>query len=548
MSVLYSEKIAKVSGKKEKNKKVANILHLYYPPFLRDEEVGAALGNLDSPAMRLNVKLFYTYLNKVHYQVYNQDSTAWVGVHKDVRRSLLGNDYVEVVKRLVSWDLLELRYFNVDGRFFPEGYCRYGADGANKSYCAPLHLIKKDQPWRHEECELTPRLRQKLNSVAGRGKATMEEYRALTAANMKLMMLVDTPECRAAIDAFHAQFNHRPTAAQYLDLFNNFPFAEPVADDFGARLHHEVVRLPKSLRPFLRFRDHQDQEVVEVDLVASQPSFLANITPKLIEQYAPECAEAIPYFEKYSQDETYKAYQQHCFEGTIYEHLRDEFNKRYGSSLVAPVTRDDAKNIYYNAAFSNYKFKEKADNPASLAKTEARLAKHLAAFNLEGAAKASATLFKKRSYTMFKELFPALHQLFADLKDLNWDFNPSKDKGKTKKFTNNCLLAQRVESGIVYLNLVKSLVNAGIERFTTTHDSLNVMKCDEKLARRVVKVALKQARLKMQLKTKDQAKPVVEPVEEEDFMNGPVFDVFELDLLATTKRKTQVEAPNIFAN
>lgn len=504
MSTLYSEKIAKVGANRAKIEKNTFLLHLYVPPFLHEEEVGDALGNLNSENMRLNVLLFYTYLNKVFYKVGNKDTGAWVGVHKDVRRSLLGNDYVQVIKRLVAHDLLEMRVYNKDGRIFPAGHCRYGADGMNKSFRAPLHLLKKDQPWRHESRELTPHLRKKLSTISGRGKATMEEYRALTAANMSLLVLIDTPASRAAIDGFYAQLNQKPSAEQYLHIFNNYPFSDATVDEFGNRLHHEVVRLPKCLRPFLRFRDYPDQDMVELDLVASQPSFLANITPKLIQQYAPECADAIPYFQKYSQKPGYQEYQRLCQEGAIYEHLRDKFNERYGSSLVSPVTRDDAKDIYYNAAFSNYKFREKMDNDDSLAKTEQRLAKHLVAFNLDGAAKASATLFKKRSFNLFKELFSPIHQLFADLKELNWDFNPSKDKGKTKKYTNNCLLAQRIESGIIFSHLVKSLVNAGIERFTTTHDSLNVMKCDEKLARRVVKAALKQARLKMNLKAKDQ--------------------------------------------
>lgn len=498
MFTLYSENIAKVGANRTEKEKNSPLLHLYVPPFLCEKEVGTALGDLNSENMRLNVLLFYTYLNKVFYKAGNKDTGAWVGVHKDVRRSLLGNGYVQVIQRLVAHDLLEMRVYNKDGRIFPAGHCRYGADGVNKSFRAPLHLLKKDQPWRHESRELTQHLRKKLSTISGKGKSAMEEYRALTAANMSLLVLVDSPASRAAIDGLYAHLNLKPTAEQYLHIFNNYPFSAATVDEFGNRLHHEVVRLPKCLRPFLRFRDHPDQEMVELDLVASQPSFLANITPQLIEQYAPECAAAIPYFQKYSQEPDYQEYQRLCQEGIIYEHLQDKFNKRYGSSLASLVTRDDAKDIYYNAAFSNYKFREKMDTNDSLTTTEQRLAKHLVNFNLEGARKASATLFKKRSYNLFKFLFPSLHKLFTDLKALTWDFNLKK------KHANNCLLAQRIESGIVYTHLVKALVGAGVERFTTTHDSLNVMKCDEKLARRVVKAALKQARLKMNLKAKDQ--------------------------------------------
>ena len=539
MSSLYSKKIAKVSIENQESKENYPLLHLYVPPFLSEEAIGAALfreskeANLDTPGMRVNVLLFYTYLNKIFYNGVKKDANVWVGVHRDVRRSLLGNAYVKVIERLVAHDLLELRVYNKDGRFFPKGLCRYGKDGVNKSFQVPLHLLKKDQPWRHETCALTPHLRKKLTTIAGRGKTAMEKYRALTAANMNLLVLVDTPASRAAIDALFARRKHRVSAEKFIHIFNNFPFGEPVVDKFGARLHHEVVRLHKSLRPFLRFRDHLDQEMVELDLVASQPSFLANTTPELILKYAPECADAIPYFEKYSQDENYLKYRRLCRESSIYEYLRDEFNKLYGSSLVSPVTRDDAKNIYYNAAFSNYKFREKADQPESLAKTEARLLRYQLSGNEQGARKASDTLFKKRSYHLFKQLFGSIHQLFADLKELYWDFNPGK------KHAANALLAQRIESGIVYQNLVKSLVNAGIERFTTTHDSLNVMKCDEPLARRAVMQALEQAGLTMTLKQKDNypSCPVTSPdlvvKVPKAFELVPVLDMFEeLDYFA----------------
>jgi len=162
MSILYSKKIAKVSIENQENTKNSPLLHLYLPPFLTEEAIGAALfrenkkENLDTPGMRVNVLLFYTYLNKIFYNGIRKGTTYWVGVHQHVRRSLLGNAFVEVIERLVAHGLLEMRYYNNDGRFFRKGFCRYGKDGVNKSFQVPLDLLKKDQPWRHETCELTP--------------------------------------------------------------------------------------------------------------------------------------------------------------------------------------------------------------------------------------------------------------------------------------------------------------------------------------------------------------------------------------------------------
>lgn len=520
MRNLYNKKSSKVFNQVSEEQR-EKLLHLYLPPRLTDDAIRAALqaaqphvkfrpgkdkpDQLDTPAMLVNVKLFFTYLNKVFYRP-DRNSATWVGVRRDDRRTLLGIHYNEVIDALLVHELLERQDYNKDGRYFPNGYCRFGDVGLTKSYRAHLDVLVAGTGWRHETTELTQALRRKLGSLGSKQKNTTEHYRALTHANMSLLILLDTPECRAAIVAMFARYNTQISPEEFIQTFNNYPFQEePNVDDFGGRLHHEVVRLHKSLRPFLRFRDHLDEQVVELDLVASQPSFLANITPQLIEKYAPECSAAIPFFEQYSQRKDYREYQRHCIEGTIYEHLRDKFNELFGGSLVTPVTRDDAKNIFYTAAFSNYRFREKSNNPASLAATETRLNKYVLSGQSEKAAKASAALFKKRSYHLFKHLFPSLHELFTDLKALNWKFNPGD------QHSNNCLLAQRIESGIVYTHLVKSLVDGNVERFTTTHDSLNVMQCDEKLARKLVTRALKQAGLQMNLKEK-KATTASEPV------------------------------------
>jgi hypothetical protein len=446
--------------------------------------------------------LFYTYLFKNVLFHGDRDTERWVQVAWQDCRTMLGVDYADTIQRMVEGKLLERLEANEDGVEHKHQRGHYWSVishdkkvGECKKYRIPATLLSPDKMFSIRKEAAVPALVNKLEALTKPVSAIREQYREMALFNMSDIVLVDCPESRAVLDQLYAQGNIQLTAGDYLDLINHFPLEVPVVCDFGHRAHHRIVRLHHSLRPWLRFRDDLDSEMVEIDIVASQPTILANITPRLIKEYAPECGAAIPLFEKYSQEADYKRYQQLCFDGQIYEYLRDEYNTAYSSQWLHAASRDDAKKMVFVAFFSNYGYREQA---APTETTENKLVKYLAAESQAQAAAAVETLFKKNAYELFKRLFPSLHQLFTEIKALTWNFNPGQ------QHSNNCLLAQRVESGLVYTRFVKALVSAGITRFTTTHNAINVKKQDEAKARRIIQAEIKKARLKMQLKTKVQ--------------------------------------------
>lgn len=517
MSSVYSKKYDKVvySGVK-KPKKDAEI-SLFLPPNLSinvlNLVVSGELNNVDPKKRKFHGKkvtgaaLFYTYLFKNVLFHGDHDTERWVQVSWQDCRTMLGVDYSNTIQRMVEGKLLERLETNEDGVEHKHQRGHYWSATAHnkkvgecKKYRIPATLLSPDKMFTIRKENAVPALLNKLDSLTEPITAIKEQYREMALFNMSDIILLDTPDSRAVLDRLYAEGNIQLKASGYLNLINEFPLEVPIICDFGHRAHHRIVRLHHSLRPWLRFKDDQGSEMVEIDIVASQPTILANITSRLIKKYAPECGAAIPLFEKYSQEVDYKRYQELCYKGEIYEYLRDEYNNAYSSQWVSAATRDDAKKMVFVAFFSNYEYREQA---APAETTENSLVKYLAAENQLAADAAIETLFKKNAYELFKRLFPSLHALFTEIKALTWDFNPGQ------QHSNNCLLAQRVESGLVYTRFIKALVEAGITRFTTTHDAINVKKQDEVRARRIIQGEIKKAGLKMQLKTKVQEPQVV---------------------------------------
>jgi hypothetical protein len=503
---------------KTKQKKARRDYHLFLPPLLSLTELSIELtGQRAQHAFTTRCTLLYTYLfkNVLHHQ--DQDTERWVEISRRSLRTMLGTKYCQVVDDLIKHDYLERLECNSDGAIHKHNRGHYwnytGKPGECKKYRIPSRLLSPDKLFSVSKQPVTTLLTNKITALNAPVGAEIERYREMALFNMSDVILLDTPACRAVLDELYAELSITLTPDDYIEFFNHYVFAAPVVCDFGHRAHHRVVRVHHRLRPFLRFRDALTTPLVELDFVASQPTLLANITPALIKKYAPECSEALPLFTKYGPEKDYKEYQQLCFDGLIYEHLRDKFNARY----ITSITRDDAKNICYIAFFSNYDYRDAA---RSQAVTEERLRRALLGSSDAEVAEIRETLFKKRSYELFKELFQNVHALFMDIKQLDWSsFNPGG------KHANNCLLAQRIESGLIYTCFVKAMVAAGITRFTTTHDAINVQAPDEEKARRIIEKEVRKAGLKLNLKTKTPEAPASKSVE-------PIpVDTYNLDAL-----------------
>jgi hypothetical protein len=345
---MYSTKNAEKVVSKQKIRKGC-YYHLYLPPLLSLTELSIALtGERGQVVKTTSVALLYTYLFK--NVLFNQDRNTerWVQISWSNLRTILGSDYREVVDTLIKNDFIERLEHNEDGVVHKHNrghYWNSSNAGECKKYRIHPRLLSPDKLFTVVKEPKTTMLTNKIGSLNKPIGDEIEKYREMALFNMSDIILLDTPGCRAVLDELYAQGSVKLTAANYLEIFNNYIFEAPVVCDFGHRAHHRVVRLNKRLRPFLRFRNDLTSEIVELDFVASQPSILANTDAKLIKKYAPECSDVISLFAKYEQETDYKAYQQRCFDGTIYEYLRDEFNATYAEKLATPLNRRRQKHL-----------------------------------------------------------------------------------------------------------------------------------------------------------------------------------------------------------
>lgn len=487
-----------ISYNKTNRKVVKKSIRLYIPRLVSLNDISIALtGSRENAKVKVNVALLYTLLIKNLLGANQKDIMAWTQVSRKDLRTILGADYSKQVALLVTNNLLEVLLHNEDGVVRKDGngyYWKNESGGECKKYRIPAHLYEDGRYYSIAELQLDKAVKNKVDQLNSGGNDYNEEYRNLVIANMNNVVIMDNEESRAVLAQLYATRKLLLTPADYIEMFNHLPIKPPAVCDFGHRAHHRVVRQNKVLRPYQRFSDDLASELVEIDFVASQPAILANITPKLVKLFAPECNDVIPIFTKYAGDSNYQQFQQLCFDGAIYEYLRDEFNSQYAGQ-VDPIDRDAAKKIFYVAAFSNYNANEASKYTPSYYQQQFRNLLMFDGTECEIEAVVE-TLFKKQAYDLFKNRFPAAWALFDEIKQLRWDFNPGQ------QHSNNCLLAQRIESGIIYTRMIKALCEAGIKRMTTTHDSINVKADNEPRARKIIEKEINKLGLKIKLKNK----------------------------------------------
>ena len=473
---------------------------IFLPSKLNINALNVALtGRPGTSALTKGVCFLYHYILKQSCNFYKEPDFApgYTQVPCGVLRSLLSESYSKTIELLIREGYLERLDVNEDGVYFAQGYYRPTVclDPTAKRFRIPAALLGEESSYIVRKEEVGKAILNKFKAFsASKGLIAGDPEREHVRRMMQKIVLLDNPECREVVERLAAEQRISHPAVLYFDLFNQSPFRLVVIDIFGRRLHSEVVNSPKSLRPSMRFRDRPDDRLVEIDLVNSQPALFASITPALIKSFAPECAAAIPFFKAVKHKEDYQRYQRLCFDGGIYEYLQAEFNRAYGDKLRKLLTRDDAKNIFFVGAFSDYAFldcqhegtwEKKRDDAIRWGEPD------------EVLNRIEETLHAIRSYQLLKKLFPSLVELFAQLKQLDWTA-----LGCKKEHATNCLLVQRIESGLIFNVLVKALLAAGIDYVVTLHDALFLREVDAEKARKIVKEELNKLGLKLKLKAK----------------------------------------------
>jgi len=268
------------------------------------------------------------------------------------------------------------------------------------------------------------------------------------------LFLVPSNEALAYVTNECKRLNNPNPAEYYFTYFNSSPIKSIGVDAFGNRLHSVITNMAKIIRKCLRYQSSPAVRTIEIDIVNSQPFFLSAVTSELIAKYVPVASEAIPIFCKYENDNNFIKFKNYCRDGRIYEYLQAAYELDYGSVCkgTKEEQRDFTKTLTYSALFGDYELK---DNTV-----------------LAGIKEIDA-IKKQQFYLVFKEQFKAVYNLFKEVKALQWSFTVN-NKGERKQYANNCLLAQRLESGVMYNQIISACVGSGYEEITTVHDCLLV--------------------------------------------------------------------------
>lgn len=505
----------------------------FLPPHLSINTLASVLtGVAGSSSLTHKACLLYTLLCQDLIRLrLRREPAGYTQLHRDDLFTLFNNQYRQVVDLLLANDLLQVN--EVDGltgqMWQKEAYSK--VEGVARAYRIPAHLRAPDKLFARVPImpdKIIMNTLDRLNHVTRDPTQIADFYRHAVRQNVSKLVLLDDTKTRSLVETRFERLGLPYSdymAEAIIARFNESAVLRAKICEFAGRLHPDKLREPKALRGQMRFEDCLDEPLVEIDLVSSQPWFLSIVTPQLIKRFAPECQDAIPFFKEVEGYADVVAFREKCGnaapERGIYDHLAILWNKNYGENF----TRDQAKAICYRAFFSDYAAKEQttvAQRQKAVIFYQTRLVsaqrKHgiqvvlgtkeeqaVAVAALKKAElrfkKAESKLFTQKCYELFREEFPGMHKLFTNIKRLKWDFPRGQQPGEqVKYYANNALLAQRIESNVVFGVVVRALLEAGVSYCFTIHDAFVVRQRDEARARKIIKKAFASVGLKPNLK------------------------------------------------
>ncbi|GAB3572940.1 hypothetical protein GCM10027345_04940 [Hymenobacter daeguensis] len=304
----------------------------------------------------------------------------------------------------------------------------------------------------------------------------LDEGRQHIIAMTHQLLLKPDAAATAYVQAQYDATGNVNSPAAYFHHWNTNPMRGCCMDKFGRRMHSDITNMVKVLRRCLRFKSAPDVPTVERDIVNAQPFFLSVIDANLINQFAPECASAVPVYVKYRAKPDYIEFAELCTAGQIYESFIERYYKRYNERYGTndEDARDITKGLVYWMFFGDYKLILKG---------------------LETDSRTELTHIKKQFFRMFTVEFESVYRLFTELKSLYWSMTVNK-RGIYKQYANNCLLAQRIESAIMYERVIPDLLSYDITDVLTVHDCVIVKETDAAAVTAVMMQSFEEMNLK----------------------------------------------------
>lgn len=422
---------------------------LFYPNLIEvNELMYDVMNEYRGKIATVNFFLFLNILSEPYIELNNNAKADYQQVHSDILRCIFRDNYKDVIADLVKHEYIEIdsRHSNL------YHYCKsYRIHPKRIDVTAPFKYVRQvaDQYFTSKLSTL-----KRLNLCSER----TDDARQHVIDQTHNLMLVPDAEAIAYVAEQYANDSNRNPPQFYFDYFNNCPLKRVGIDRFGNRLHSVITNMPKVLRRCLHFITSPLVPVREADIVNSQPFFLSSVTSSLIAQFVPDASVAIPIFEKYEQAPNFMKFRDLCRDGRIYEHLQAAYELDYGTICEgdSKAKRDFTKRLTYGVLFGNYELKDS---------------------NLDKILPTRLAQIKNDFYRVYKTTFPIVYSLFKEIKGFHMDCTVNK-AGERKQYANNCLIAQRLESGVFYAHIVQACIDNGYTELVTVHDCL-IVRADE---------------------------------------------------------------------
>jgi hypothetical protein len=424
---------------------------LFYPNQIKIKQLeDDVITAFRSQVKRINYFLFFHILSEPYFELNNNKPSDFIEIHRSILKTLFRDEYLKVL------DILEEHgYINKNESYSTVyHYC--------KSYRINLKMLDLSAPFAYTIEEYDNNFKRKLQTLKtlnlSEDNLLVDEARKHVMDKTQELILVPSNKALEYVEEQFKKTNNTNTAESYFTYFNNMVRKPVGIDKFGNRVHSIITNMPKILRQCLRFNTSPTEPLTEIDIVNSQPFFLSAVTSALIKQFVPDAYEAIPVFQRYENEGNSLLFKNLCADGEIYEYLLKEYEIEYGvmNNGNNKQRRDYTKRLVYSVFFGDYNLKE----AVAIEKIKGKLSKD-----------------KHQFYLVFKKSFPIVHKLFSELKSMQWDCTINK-RGERKQYANNCLLAQRLESGVMYSHIVQACIDNGFTDIVSVHDCLIVRKSE----------------------------------------------------------------------
>lgn len=422
---------------------------LFYPNLIEVNKLQADVMNeYRGKIAPINFYLFFNILAEPYLNLKDVNKTGYIQIHSDVLRCIFRDYYTDVLA-----DLVKAQYIEENQSYSTAyHYC--------KSYRIHPKRIDKTAPFKFVRQVADQYFQSKLSTLkrVNLCRERLDNARQHVIDQTHQMILVPDAEALAYVADQYANDNNANPPEFYFEYFNNCPLKRTGIDRFGNRVHSVITNMPKVLRRCLRFITNPLVPVRELDVVNSQPFFLSAVTSALIAQFVPDAAQAVPIFEKYETCDNFITFKNLCRDGRIYEHLQAAYELDYGTICEgdSKAQRDFTKRLTYGVLFGDYELKDNT---------------------LDKVCKTWLAQVKNDFYRTYKKEFPIVYDLFKEIKALHMACTVNK-AGERKQYANNCLIAQRLESGVIYSHIVQACIDQGYTELVTVHDCV-IVRADE---------------------------------------------------------------------